>query len=159
MSFSDWAYRAAYYYGYRAARLLWRFTKPRHRGAIVMLWHDKRVLLVRTSYQDFWAAPGGGMKAHEAPVQAAIREASEEIGLQFTPEQLRRALAVEHFWDNRHNKVQVFEVEVSDAPKIRIDNREIIEARFFTSAEARSLKLPKPLYNYLSARAAGIGGE
>ena len=97
MRFSDWTYRAAYYYGYRAARLLWRFTKPRHLGAIVMVWHDKKVLLVRTSYQDFWAAPGGGMKAHEAPVQAAIREASEEIGLQFTPEQLRRALAVEHF--------------------------------------------------------------
>jgi 8-oxo-dGTP pyrophosphatase MutT (NUDIX family) len=159
MSFSDWAYRAAYYYGYRAARLLWRFTKPRHRGAILMLWHDKRVLLVRTSYQDFWTAPGGGMKAHEAPVQAAIREVSEEIGLQFTPEQLRRALAVEHFWDNRHDKVQIFEVEVSDAPKIRIDNREIIEARFFTLAEARSLKLPKSLYHYLSARAAEIGAR
>ena len=157
MSFLDWAYRTAYYYGYRAARLLWRFTKPRHLGAIVMVWHDKRVLLVRTSYQDFWTAPGGGMKAHEAPVQAATREASEEIGLRFTPEQLRHALTVEHFWDNRHDKVQVFEVEVSDAPKIRIDNREIIEARFFTLAEARSLKLPKPLNAYLSARAADIG--
>ena len=77
--------------------------------------------------------------------------------LQFTPEQLRHALTVEHFWDNRHDKVQVFEVEVSDAPKIRIDNREIIEARFFTLAEARSLKLPKPLNAYLSARAADIG--
>jgi len=90
------------------------------------------VLLVRTSYQDFSADPGGGMRAHEAPVQAAIREVSEEIGLQFTPEQLRRSLAVEHFWDNPRNKVHVFELEVSDAPKIRIDNREIIEARFIT---------------------------
>src|SRR3954465_2618080 len=117
-----------------------------------MVWYDKKVLLVRTSYQDFWAAPGGGMRAHEAPVQAAIREASEEIGLQFTPEQLRPALAVEHFWDNRHDNVQVFEVEVSDAPKIGIDNREIIEARFFTLAEARLLKLPKPLYDYFQVR-------
>src|SRR3954454_24879175 len=152
MSFSDWAYRVTYYYGYRAARLLWRFTKPHHRGAIVMLWHDKRVLLVRTCYQHFWTAPGGGMKAHEAPVQAAIREASEEIGLQFTPEQLRHALAVEHFWDDRHDKVQIFEAEVSDAPKIRIDNREIIEARFFTLAEVRLLRLPKPLYDYFQMR-------
>src|SRR3954451_6034621 len=137
MSLSDWAYRVAYRYGYCAARLLWRFTKPRHVGAIAMLWHAKKVLLVRTSYQDFWGAPGGGIKPYEAPVQAAIREVSEELGLQFTPEQLRHALAVEHYWDNRRDKVQIFEVEVSDAPKIRIDNREIIEARFFTSAEAR----------------------
>ena len=57
-------------------------------------------------------------------------------------------LTVEHFWDNRHDKVQIFELEVSDAPKIRIDNREIIEARFFTLAEAQLLRLPKPLYDY-----------
>src|SRR4051794_6694842 len=90
----DWVYRTIYYYGFRAARLVWRFTKPRHFGALVMLWHDKRVLLVRTSYQDGWVAPGGGIKADEAPVQAAIREASEELGLQLTLEDLRHALAV-----------------------------------------------------------------
>src|SRR5436305_13605256 len=123
MIFLDWAYRTAYYYGYRAARLIWRFTKPRHMGAIVMVWHDKRVLLVRTSYLDGWVAPGGGIKAHEAQFQAAIREASEEIGLQFTPEQLRHARAGEHVWDNRHDKVQVLAVEVSVGPQMRDDNR------------------------------------
>src|SRR3954463_11034576 len=58
----DWVYRTIYYYGFRAARLVWRFTKPRHFGALVMLWHDKRVLLVRTSYQDGWVAPGGASR-------------------------------------------------------------------------------------------------
>ena len=156
MSFLDWAYRTAYYYGYRAARLIWRFTKPRHMGAIVMVWHDKRLLLVRTSYLDGWVAPGGGIKAHEAPVQAATREASEEIGLRFTPEQLRHALTVEHFWDNRHDKVQIFELEVSDAPKIRIDNREIIEARFVTLEEALSLHLAPHLQDYFQMTAARL---
>ncbi len=152
----DWVYRTIYYYGFRAARLVWRFTKPRHFGALVMLWHDKRVLLVRTSYQDGWVAPGGGIKADEAPVQAAIREASEELGLQLTLEDLRHALAVEHFWDNRRDKVQIFELEVSDAPKIRIDNREIIEARFVTLEEALSLHLAPHLHDYFQMTAARL---
>src|SRR3954470_21654646 len=74
MRLLDWVYRTIYCYGFRAARLLWRVTKPRHLGAVVMLWYDKKVLLVRTSYQDGWVAPGGGIKATEAPVQAASRQ-------------------------------------------------------------------------------------
>src|SRR5947199_3094880 len=124
----DWVYRTIYYYGFRAARLVWRFTKPRHFGALVMLWHDKRVLLVRTSYQDGWVAPGGGIKADEAPVQAAIREASEELGLQLALEDVRHVIAIEHLWNNRRDMLQIFEVELSISPKIKIDNSEIIEA-------------------------------
>ena len=99
MPLSDWMYRTVYRYGFRGARLLWRFTRPRHLGALVMLWHDKRVLLVRNSYQDAWAAPGGGIKANESPIRAAIREASEELGVHLSKEELRPALSVEHFWN------------------------------------------------------------
>ena len=80
----DWAYRVVYRFGFRAARQLWRFTNPRHVGAIALLWHDKRVLLVRNSYQDFWTAPGGGVKSHEAAIDAVIREVYEELGLPVT---------------------------------------------------------------------------
>jgi 8-oxo-dGTP diphosphatase len=148
----DWVYRTTYHYGFRAARLLWRLTKPRHFGAVVMLWYDKKVLLVRTSYQDGWVAPGGGIKSHEAPVQAAIREASEELGLQLALEDLRHALATEHLWNNRRDMLQIFEVELSTSPKIKIDNREIIEARFVTPQEALSLDLPPHLYDYFQLR-------
>jgi 8-oxo-dGTP pyrophosphatase MutT (NUDIX family) len=154
MSVLDWVYRAVYRCGFHAARLLWRFTKPSHLGALLMLWHDKRVLLVRNSYQDAWAAPGGGLKANENPMQAVIREASEELGLQLEPRELRQALAVEHFWNNRRDKVQIFEVELSYAPKIKIDNREIVEARFFTLAEAQSLNLAPHLHDYFRMRTA-----
>src|SRR4051812_3358514 len=58
----DWVYRTIYHYGFRAARLVWRFTKPRHFAALVMLWHDKRVLLVRTLYQDGWWLPVGASR-------------------------------------------------------------------------------------------------
>ena len=155
MRFSDWVYRTIYYYGFRAARLVWRFTKPRHFAALVMLWHDKKVLLVRTSYQDGWVAPGGGIKADECPVQAAIREASEELGLQLTLQDLRHVLAIERLWNNRRDMVQIFEVELPASPKLEIDNREIVEARFVTLEEALSLHLAPHLHDYFQIRAAG----
>src|SRR4051794_35831394 len=74
MNFPDWTYRLIYRYGFRAARLVWRFTKPHHTGALVMLWQEEKVLLVRTSYQDVWMAPGGGIEREETPAQAALRE-------------------------------------------------------------------------------------
>jgi len=144
MRLLDWVYRTIYYYGFRAARLLWRVTKPRHLGAVVMLWYDKKVLLVRTSYQDGWAAPGGGIKADEAPV----------LGLQLAREDLRHVLAIEHLWNNRRDMLQIFEVELSILPKIKIDNREIIEARFVTPQEALSLPLAPHLHDYFQIRAA-----
>jgi 8-oxo-dGTP diphosphatase len=156
MSVLDWVYRAVYRYGFHAARLLWRFTKPTHRGALLMLWHDDRVLLVRNSYQDVWAAPGGGIKANENAIEAVIREASEELGLHFKPKELGAALAIEHLWNNRRDKVQIFEAELSDAPKIKIDNREIVEARFFTLAEAQSVNLAPHLRDYFRTRAAAL---
>jgi 8-oxo-dGTP pyrophosphatase MutT (NUDIX family) len=153
MDVFDGAYRLIYRYGFRAARLLWKFTRPTHIGALVMLWHDKRVLLVRTSYQDLWAAPGGGIRADEAPAQAAIREVSEELGLELTPEHLHHVLSVEHFWNNRHDQVQIFEAELFDPPNVRIDHREIIEARFVTLGEAQSLNLAPHLHDYFRVKA------
>ena len=66
-----------YRYGYRAARLVWWFTKPVTQGAVVMLWHKGRVLLVRASYREAWMAPARGIRTREAPVQAAVREIAE----------------------------------------------------------------------------------
>jgi 8-oxo-dGTP diphosphatase len=154
MSLTDWMYRVIYRYGYRAARLVWWFTKPHHSGAVVMLWHEGRVLLVRASYGEAWTAPGGGIGTREAPVQAAVREISEELGLEVSPKEMRHVLVVEHFWENRHDKVHIFEVQLSEMPKVEIDNRELIEARFVTPVEAQSFNLPPHLQDYFRMKAA-----
>lgn len=40
-----------------------------------------RVLLIRHSYRWGWHLPGGGVDRGEAPIEAVVREAREEVGL------------------------------------------------------------------------------
>ena len=65
-------------------------TLPRKRmGAGVLLTDDRdRVLLVEPAYKPDWEIPGGAVEADESPLSAAVREASEELGLDLKPGRL-----------------------------------------------------------------------
>jgi 8-oxo-dGTP pyrophosphatase MutT (NUDIX family) len=118
-----------------------------------MIWCKEKVLLVRTSYRSVWTAPGGSIEGSEFPVDAAVREVSEELGLQLSGDVLHLALISEHYWDNRHDRVHLFETQLSELPAIELDNREIVGARFVTLAEALSFDLPPYLRDYFRLKA------
>jgi 8-oxo-dGTP diphosphatase len=155
MNLLDRAHRLVYRHGFRAARFVWRFTTPRHSGALAMIWRGERVLMIRTSYQDGWMAPGGGIKRGETPAEAVLRELSEELGLRLTSEQLHPAPIVEHFWNNRHDKVHFFEVQLAAEPELEVDNREVTEAKFVTLHEAKSLSTSPHLADYFRWKGGG----
>jgi 8-oxo-dGTP diphosphatase len=51
-------------------------------GAICLIERpDGKVLLIRQSYRNHWGLPGGLLRRHESPEDAALREIAEEIGL------------------------------------------------------------------------------
>ena len=54
----------------------------------------------------------------------------------------------DHYWENRHDRVYLFECRLAVMPSIRIDNREIVEARAVTLAEAQALDIALPLRAY-----------
>ena len=114
-----------------------------------MIWHGDKLILLRTSYRRDWTAPGGGIKSDERPIDAVLREAAEELGLNLRAQDLHLVEVGEHYWENRHDKVHLFEAKLVELPSIQIDNREIVEARLVTLAEARSLNVALPLRNYL----------
>jgi 8-oxo-dGTP pyrophosphatase MutT (NUDIX family) len=145
-------FRFVYRHGFRLARLVWSIHPPRHRGALVMLWCDECVLLVRTSYQDVWMAPGGGVGAQEEPLDAAVREVREELGLQVDRADLSLALEVEHLWNSRRDRVWFFERVLPSRPHVTLDGRELIEARWFDPASARALDTSPHIRDYLAWR-------
>lgn len=55
-------------------------AKPRVR--VIVASKDGEILLIRNWYgRQRWTLPGGGMRWHEPPVEAARRELREELGL------------------------------------------------------------------------------
>jgi len=65
-------------------------TLPRHIAGAGAIFHDAagRILLVKPSYRATWQIPGGGMEEGEYPLQTAVREVMEEVGLELIPGRL-----------------------------------------------------------------------
>jgi 8-oxo-dGTP pyrophosphatase MutT (NUDIX family) len=62
----------------------WYIVRPKTSGACVVIVHEDRVLLVKTTYGNAYSLPGGGIKKGESPHDAAIREVYEEVGIRLT---------------------------------------------------------------------------
>lgn len=67
----DRAWRLAYRVGFALARTWWNLRRPAHEGALVAIWVEARLLLVRSSYRRAWNLPGGGIRPTETPEAAA----------------------------------------------------------------------------------------
>lgn len=72
----------------------WFVRRPKTFGAhAVALTPEGKLVLVKLRYAPGWRLPGGGRSPREDPLEAALRELREEIGLQSHGE----AKAVRHF--------------------------------------------------------------
>jgi 8-oxo-dGTP pyrophosphatase MutT (NUDIX family) len=60
----------------------WFVRRPRTFGAHALaLTPERKLILVKLRYVPGWRLPGGGRNPDETPVQAALRELREEIGM------------------------------------------------------------------------------
>jgi 8-oxo-dGTP diphosphatase len=147
-------WRLAYWIGFRLARTWWWIRRPHHRGALVAIWFDGRILAVRQSYRSNLSWPGGSINAGEDPSDAARRELTEELGLVVPANQLVLIGVTVVDWDFRRDHVHIFELHLHAKPLFKIDQREIIAARFFEPGIMLAEKqLPPFIRSYLEERA------
>ena len=96
------------------------------RSVAVAVWHNGKVLKVRHSYRPGWSLPGGAVQQGEDPRFAACREVREEVGLSLQPNDLTLLTKSQRGSCQYH----VYEYRLGERPQIKIDNWEIVEARF-----------------------------
>ncbi len=137
---------------YQLLRVVWFFLRPQHRGALVAVWHEGRVLLVRNSYRQWFSFPGGGLKRHELPVEAAARELQEEVGIIVQPSELRFVCEIHSDFHFQRDRCAFFELELSSSPRISVDGREVVWGDFTSLNDALSRKLLPPVRTYLLSR-------
>lgn len=69
-----------------------KMAHPRMAAGALFFDADGRILMVQPTYKNYWDIPGGYVEVGESPLQAAVREVREELGI--TPP-LVRLLAVD----------------------------------------------------------------
>jgi ADP-ribose pyrophosphatase YjhB (NUDIX family) len=154
VTFVDRCYQLAYRIGYQIVRLLWMILRPTTHGALVVVWKQGSLLLVRNSYVPYFSPPGGYVRGGETAKHAAIRELAEEVGLQVVPAQLTLCHEETHTWEFRRDHVTMYDVEVTSDVNVHVDNREVIAAGFYTPEEALALNLFPPLRHRLEKHMA-----
>ena len=151
-SLTDASYRLGYRAAFAALRVWWWLRRPTATGAAVALWSGDRLLLVRTSYRRGWELPGGGLRAGESPLAAALREAREEVGIALEPERLKPSLVIDNYYEHRHDRVHLYETELGPAVAPTVDRREIVAARYFDCRERPRVPLTPLVRRYLRSR-------
>jgi 8-oxo-dGTP pyrophosphatase MutT (NUDIX family) len=150
----DLFFRVAYKGAYRMMRVYWKVLRPQVHGALVAIWHNGEILLVKNSYVRYWSLPGGYVHRGETGRDAAIRELLEETGLRAAPSDLKPALDHQHDWEGKREHVEIFDLELTDRPWVEVDNREVVEAEFFTPENALKLELFEPIRRVIEQRIA-----
>lgn len=151
----DRAFQLAYRCAYQLMRAYWGVRRPSTHGALVVLWNRGELLLVRNSYVRYYSLPGGYVRKSETGREAAVRELREEVNVIASPDSLKLALDHSHEWEGKHDRVEIFTLELEARPEIRVDQREVISAQWFLPERALELDLFPPLRKVLEARLKG----
>lgn len=145
----DALYRTTYRAAFAALRPWWRLRRPAKESAAVAVWHDGRLLVVRTSYHDLLDLPGGGSEPGEAPLDAALRELREETGIVAPPQAVGAARCYLYLDLSRRVTNHVFAWHPATAPAPVVDRREIVWAGLLTRAELAAASLSPLVGLYL----------
>jgi 8-oxo-dGTP diphosphatase len=153
-SLPDYGFQLAFKVAHRLLRGFWLVRRPYTRGALVALWNDGDLLIVKNSYRRHYTLPGGYIRSDETPSEAGARELAEECGIYVQPEEIQQVYNRIHPFEFRQDDVSIGEARVEQRPPIRIDHREVVDARFYSVDAALKLPLVPHLAEYLAARSA-----
>jgi 8-oxo-dGTP diphosphatase len=153
----DTLYRVAYRMAYPVWLFCLRQIRVSTQGAQVALWHNDQVLLVRNSYRETYVFPGGYIRNGEHTASAASRELCEETGISVPTKQLRFSFARTYNSGKLIGHDDIYECQLENRPIVRIDNREVVEARFVTPDTALVLPLDRHVRHYLQSVENGFG--
>ena len=98
------------------------------------------LLIVKSNYKDHWSLPGGIVDPGESPLEAAVREVEEEVGIKINPENLQLAMVASRHSDEflTHQFIFFTQLENNVFSKIKLQESEIVSSEFISKSKVDS---------------------
>ncbi len=100
---------------------------------------ENKILILKPSYKDYWALPGGVSDFYESPWKTCLREIKEEINLDISEE--RKLLSVFYAFSKEKDREYIQflfyggKLDNKQMKSIKIDNNEIVDFKFIKPEE------------------------
>ena len=144
-------YKFIYTILFQAYQVYCRIRNPEVFGSYVLCQSENKVLLIKHSYKKYWTLPCGGISMGETPVEAAIRESREEVGLRLRSDQLILRAKILYEGENQKENIHLFEYCFEHIPEITIDHKEVEDFRWVSQEELKQYYILEPIYPYVYA--------
>ena len=121
----------------RAKRVIDSKKQRASSASLVIETRDGRALIVKAHYKPYWTFPGGFIDHGETPLEAALREAAEEVGIMLHRERAEFLFVADRISDIAQTYQFVFRVGVdeSELVDVKLQSSEIAESAFVTKKE------------------------
>ena len=107
------------------------------------------MLAIRNSYRRRLSLPAGGLARGEQPLDAALRELHEEVGLAPDAASLRYVGEIVEREGYAEDHAHFFELHCDEEPKPIVDAREVVWAGFLRPDEALARGVVRVVRMYL----------
>ena len=123
-------------------------TMPAHLGSNCIITCGGKLLLEKRVDSNTWGLVGGGVKKHEEPIEAIVREVWEELGIRVQKHQFRKLAVygepgrIAAYQDGSiwRMVIVVFALEIPEDTTFRI-SKESRELRWFTRQELSEIEI------------------
>ena len=121
-------------------KIWWFLKRPKIRGVKCLIYFQDKLLFIRNTYgHKLWTFPGGQVKEGEDIEDACRREILEEVG--FSLGEIR-PIGTFRVVDNFRNVTVFCFASTVNSDKIKIDEKEIMVAEWFSRENAPKLLSP-----------------
>jgi 8-oxo-dGTP pyrophosphatase MutT (NUDIX family) len=120
-----------------------------NRARVLIVCRDEVLLVQNWLGTRQWILPGGGAKSTETAVAAAVRELSEELGVEVPESSLSRLGSRNYKKRGIRYKSEIFCLTLAEKPALRVRRREIYATIWVSLNELHSMPLSKEVSTIL----------